>query len=99
MASEMEGVKLMLLYWLKRRRFYRRRYWVHKIFQRRNTFGEFHHLIDEVLNDEDKCISYIRMKPTTFFLLHDKVGPSIEKRETNFRKPLSSKERLVITLR
>ena len=40
---------------------------VHQIFQRRDTFGEFHHLIDEVFKDEDKGLSYIRMKPATFF--------------------------------
>lgn len=95
----MEAAMLMLLYWLRRRRQNSRRYWVHKINESRETFGEYHHLMDDVISDEEKCISYLRMKPVTFQLLLDKIGPYIEKRTTNFRKPLSPKERLVITLR
>ncbi|KAK3724687.1 hypothetical protein RRG08_041168 [Elysia crispata] len=39
------------------------------------------------------------MTPSTFQLLLQKVGPYLEKRSTNFRKPLSPEERLIITLR
>ncbi|GFS03487.1 hypothetical protein ElyMa_006472200 [Elysia marginata] len=74
------------------------RYWVHKVHQCRGKYGEYHHLMDQVLLDEEKCLSYVRMKPTTFQLLLDKVGPYLEKRTTNFRKPLSPEERLIITL-
>lgn len=96
MAAEM----LTLLYCLKKRQCYnRRRFWVHKIHQRREIYGEFHHLVDEVLGDEEKCLAYIRMKPSTFHRLLELIGPHIAKRETNFRKPIPAKERLVITLR
>ena len=99
---KMAAVMLMLLYWLRRRRQNfknSRRFWVHGINKRRATFGEYHHLMEDVLYDEEKCLSYIRMKPATFQLLLDKVGPYIQKNTTNFRKPLSPKERLIITLR
>ncbi|GFR66223.1 nuclease harbi1-like protein [Elysia marginata] len=93
------ALQLLLLHWFGKRRQYRRRkYWVHRIFKRRERFGEYHHLVDEILNDEEKCISYLRMRPP-FHMLLDMVGPAIEKRTTNFRRPLSSRERLVITLR
>ena len=59
----MDAIALMLLYWMRRRRQNCRRYWVHNIYQRRETYGEFHHLMDEILNDETKCLAYIRMKP------------------------------------
>lgn len=62
-------------------------------------FGEYHHLIENVLSDEEKCVSYIRVKPSTFQTLLELIGPHIEKTTTNLRKPLSARERLVITLR
>ena len=95
----MEALQLLLLFWMKRKRRTPKRYWTHRIFLRRGDFGEYHHLLDEVLKDEEKCVSYIRMRPETFQILLDHIGPHIEKRTTNFRKPLSSRERLVITLR
>ncbi|KAK3730871.1 hypothetical protein RRG08_058116 [Elysia crispata] len=95
--ATMERLQLLLLLWLKRRR--NRRYWVHPIFQLRETFGEYHHLMQPVLSDDEKCLAYIRMRPDTFKTLLEMIGPHIEKRTTNFRKPLPATERLVITLR
>ena len=92
-----EGIlQLMILYWLRKRRLNRRRYWVHKIHQCRPTYGEYHHLLEQVLSDDEKCLSYIRMKSSTFKRLLDKVGPFLQKRTTNFRKPLPPEERLVL---
>ena len=50
----------------------------------REIYGEFYHLVDEVLVDEEKCLSYIRMRPCTFHSLLNLIAP----RETNFRKPI-----------
>ena len=75
-----ERLQLVLLLWLKRRR--KRRYWVHPIFQQRETFGEYHHLMQQVLNDEEKCLAYIRMRPDTLKTLLEIIGPHIEKRTT-----------------
>ena len=93
------SLSLVPLFWMKRKRRTPKRYWTHIIILRRSDFGEYHHLLDEVLRDEEKCVSYIRMRPETFQILLDYIGPHVEKRTTNFRKPLSSRERLVITLR
>ena len=91
---------LTILYCLKKKRYYkRRRYWIHRINLQRETYGEFYHLVDEVLIDEEKCLSYIRMRSCTFHSLLDLIAPYIPKRETNFRKPIPAKQRLVITLR
>lgn len=95
----MLALQLLLLYWLGKKRQYRRQnYWVHGTFKRRERFGEYHHLVDEILNDEDKRMSYLRMRPSTFRVLLEIVGPAIEKRTTNFRRRISPRERLVITL-
>ena len=48
---------------------------VHKINQRRSKYGEYHHLMKQVLSEEEKCLSYIRMTPSTFQLLLQRVGP------------------------
>ena len=65
----------MVLYWLSKRRVNSRRYWVHKTNQRRSKYGEYHHLMKQVLSEEEKCLSYIRMTPSTFQLLLQKIGP------------------------
>lgn len=96
--DEEEILQLMILHYLRKRRLNRRRYWVHKINQCRSMYGEYHHLFEQVLSDDEKCLSYIRMKSSTFKRLLDKVGPFLQKRTTNFRKPLPPGERLVITL-
>ena len=89
---------LTILYCLKKKRYHRRRrYWIHRINLQRETYGEFYHLVDEVLIDEENCLSYIRMRPCTFHSLLDLIAPYITKRETNFRKPIPAKQRLVIT--
>ena len=72
---------------LHKRRGSRRRYWVHRINQGRNKYGEYHHLMDE-----ERCVGYIRTKPSTFQLLLDKIRPCITKRTTYFRKPGFPKE-------
>ena len=61
---------------------------IHRINLQREIYGELYHLVDEVLIDEEKCLSYIRMRPCTFHSLLDLIGPYITIRETNFRKPI-----------
>ena len=74
MAAEI----LTILYCLKKKNCYRRRrYWVHSIHQKRETYGEFYHLVDEVLNDEEQCLKYLRMRPSSFYLLLDFIEPYI----------------------
>ena len=80
---------LTILYCLKKKRYYRRRRcWIHRINMQREIYGEFYHLVDEVLIDEEKCLSYIRMSPCTFHSLLDLIEPYITKRETNFGKSI-----------
>ena len=80
---------LTIFYCLKKKRYYRgRRYGIHRINLQRETYGEFYHLVDEVLIDEEKCLSYYRMKPCTFHSLLDLIAPYITKRDPNVRKPI-----------
>ena len=61
---------------------------LHRINLQREIYGEFYHLVDEVLIDEEKCLSYIRMRPCTFHSLLDLIAPYITIWETYFRKPI-----------
>ena len=72
---------------------------VHPINQGREVFGEYHHLFQEIKDDEEKFFPYVRMKKRTFNIILDAIGPYIEKKTTNFRRPISPEERLVIALR
>ena len=79
----------IILYCLKKKRYYRRRRcWIHRFNLQRETYGKFYHLEDEVLIDEEKCLSYIRMRPCTFHPLAYLIAPYTTKRETHFRKPI-----------
>ena len=56
-----EVLLLLILSWLHRRRRSRLGYWVHSINQKRNTCGEYHHLMAGILSDEEKYLKYIHM--------------------------------------
>ena len=44
---------------------------VHPINARREALGEFHHLMPEMREDDEKCVSYLRMKQDKFDQLLD----------------------------
>lgn len=43
------------------------RYLVHDIFIRREEYGEFHHLFNDLKTDEDKFFLYFPMSSKTFY--------------------------------
>ena len=62
--------------------------------------GQFQLLMDELqLKDVKAFINYTRMSPTMFFAILGRLRPRIKKKETNFKKPISSGFRLAIALR
>ena len=56
MDVDEEILQWMMLKRLHSKRKNRRRYWVHQINQRRNQYGEYHHLMEEILADEEKYV-------------------------------------------
>ncbi|KAB0804876.1 hypothetical protein PPYR_01846 [Photinus pyralis] len=46
-----------------------------------------------------KCQNFCRMSPEDFELLMNKIGPKIEKKNTNMRQAISVTDRLAVTLR
>ena len=67
---------------------------------RREQCGEFHTLVQELRhNDPEGHRRYFRMSVEEFDEVLLKVGPIIEKQQTQFRDPISAAERLAATLR
>ena len=79
----------------------KRRFWIRKIFtEERKEVCEWENIFREISNDDRKYYcSYVRMTPERFEHLFNIVGPLIAKQDTNYRKSIPAKKRLVITLR
>ena len=95
---------LLLLLWRrhcrnKARR--RRQFWVHPIFSRRASQGEYHNLLQEVrLSNAESHFRYLRMSAKTFDQLLTKVGPLLcRHRYSSLCRPeIHPAERLAITI-
>lgn len=77
----------------------KRKYGVHPINRYRKAYGEFHHLYKQLRKYPERFFQYLRMSINTFDLLLNKIKTSIGKKTTNFGKPISTEERLVVTIR
>lgn len=97
MSSDSDEEELLLLYALSRSQ--RKRVWVHDINKKREELGEYHRLCRELSSHEDRFFTYFRMSQDLFEELHEMLIPKISKCTTNWRKPISTRERLVICLR
>ncbi|KAL4121230.1 hypothetical protein QTP88_013786 [Uroleucon formosanum] len=89
--------ELLILLALKNKK--KRRKWVHEINEKREEFGEFHHLCRELSTYEDRFVNYFCMTREQFEEIHELVSPRISKLTTNWRKPIGTKERIAICLR
>jgi len=65
----------------------------------RETLGEYHKQFQHLKEDDDKFFQYTRMHKRTFDIILNAVRPCLQRKTTNFRRPISPEERLVITLR
>ncbi|KAL4096705.1 hypothetical protein QTP88_021608 [Uroleucon formosanum] len=78
---------------------FKERLWVHELNKNRETEGEYHILFSKLKKHPDKFFEYCRMDEETFNLVLDAIKDTIQKSETNFRKPISPEETLLVTLR
>lgn len=72
--------------------------WVHEI-KKRLKLGEFHRLVHELRNDPRRFHMYFRMTKDEFDYVHNLIKKDIQKQSTQFRKPISTEERLAVCLR
>jgi len=70
----------------------RERKWVHKVNEKRREFGEFHHLMKQLRQDEVKFKEYVRMSSNQFEQLLPLIKDDIEKNEANYRESISAEE-------
>jgi hypothetical protein len=77
----------------------RKRKWVHEVNMKRREFGEFHHLMKQLRQDEVKFKEYFRMSSNQFEQLLSLIKDDIEKKEVNYREIISAEERLALCLR
>lgn len=100
MSCETRRKRLGLLYlYYNLLRYEEKRWWVRPIFQNRNQQGDYKNLIEEMrLTDVDSYFNYMRMSPNNFDELLNLVGPLLQKK-TVVREPISSGQRLALTLR
>ncbi|XP_030216454.1 uncharacterized protein LOC115546823 [Gadus morhua] len=83
----------------ERRKRKRRRVWVHDILRRRLQLGEFHHLLQELRLDDGRFQRYFRLSRAQFDDLLARVGARISRQDTNYRRSISTAERLSVCLR
>ena len=86
----------------RRRRRRPKRFWVRSwlIHERRLQFGHYDRLMAELrMEDTSSFFNYLRMEPLMFDELLQRVGPRIQKIDTNFRKALSAGLKLSLTIR
>jgi hypothetical protein len=74
----------------------KRRFWVHNISSRRESYDEFHNLLDDLLKDEERFWRYFRMSTDTFKYILELIHTSIKKQNTNFQRSISPEERLMV---
>ncbi|MED6240301.1 hypothetical protein ATANTOWER_018998 [Ataeniobius toweri] len=67
--------------------------------QRRSEFGEFHHLLQELRAEEDRFQRYFRLSPDQFDNLLTRISARISYQDTNYRRSISTEERLSICIR
>lgn len=76
-----------------------RNVWVHPVWQKRSVEGEFVTLYKELVDDESKFYQYFRMTMYSLNKLLNTVKSEIQRQDTRFRKCISPRHRLAVTLR
>nr|XP_037279728.1 protein ANTAGONIST OF LIKE HETEROCHROMATIN PROTEIN 1-like [Rhipicephalus microplus] len=100
MERQRKIAALKLLIILKRRRAFMKKYWVRPTWANRAGESEFFTAMEKMKNgDESLFYTFYRMSPATFDVLHSLVKEKLTKDQCPSREPISSGERLALTLR
>ena len=76
------------------------RLWVRPWIARRNQYGAYHALVQELSSEDPSGLkNFLRMDMATFNELLEMVTPIIKRRDTLMRDSISPAERLALTLR
>ena len=95
--------KLLLLLagsYSRRKRIVERKFWVHPAIAKRDQFGQYKNLYAELEKYPDRYFKHMWMSKEKFESLLEKVAPSLESDAyCPFRRKISAKEKLIVTLR
>ena len=84
----------------KRKSRRRRSCWTRQWLLRRNMYGAYHCLLQELASEDVSSFrNFLRMEKPQFDELLGRVTPLIVRKNTNMREAISAAERLAITLR
>ena len=76
-----------------------RRVWVRDINLKQKEKGEFHHLVKELEEHQNRYGMYFRMTKGEFSFLHDLIRGDIKTRIMQLREAISTEEKLPVCLR
>ena len=76
-----------------------RQYWVQPCLAKREQFGVFHTIFQEIRNDPKRCRKYIRMNNNQFLYLVGLMSPDLQKQDTKMRDCVSVEELTCLVLR
>ena len=78
----------------------KRKFWTRNWLLDRPFYGQYEKLLAELKTDDvPSFMNFLRVDPLMFQEVVDRVGPTIEREDTNMRKALSPGLRIAITLR
>lgn len=84
----------------RRRARKRKSVWVREWFLKRHKYGMYEKLMKHLREGDTKSFNnFVRMDPAMFNQLVEELTPRLQKKTTNYRKPLSVGLKLAITLR
>lgn len=81
------------------KKYVRQRSGTNIVYLERHIYGEFHNLYEELRAQPLLFKEYCRMLPTTFDYIVQAIKPVLQFTSTNFQRPISVEERLMVTLR
>lgn len=76
-----------------------RNYWVQPLIAKREQFGAFHTIFQDIRNDPKRCREYIRMNNDQFLYLVGLMSRDLQKQDTNMRDSISVEEMTCLVLR
>ena len=96
--ENLEGIFVYFYYRKRQKEKVKKRkhdFWIRSIYKQRSQFGVFTTWYQELKLDREYYYRFLRMSPERFDHLLSLVGERIAKKDTRFRKSISSEERLV----
>ena len=74
------------------------RFWIHFIISKRQNWGYFYTIYNEIIKDQEKFFNFTRMSRETFQELFSVIRKPCLKRDTAMRNSIPVEEKLLITL-